>query len=68
MKKLITQNAVASLMTGVFQLLGIDKAIAAEVIKDPVVRKEMQKLKQSMETIANAGERLKKIRSHNNVF
>lgn len=68
MKKLITQNAVASLMTGVFQLLGIDKAIAAEVIKDPVVRKEIQKLKQSMEIIANAGERLKKIRSHNNVF
>ena len=68
MKKLITQNAVASLMTGIFQLLGIDKVIAAEVIKDPVVRKEMQKLKQSMQIIANAGERLKKIRSHNNVF
>ena len=68
MKKLITQNAVASLMTGIFQLLGIDKVIAAEVIKDPVVRKEMQKLKQSMQIIANAGERLKKIRSHNNIF
>jgi len=55
-------------MTGIFQLLGIDKVIAAEVIKDPVVRKEMQKLKQSMQIIANAGERLKKIRSHNNIF
>lgn len=68
MKKLITQNAVASLMTGIFQLLGIDKAIAAQVINDPIVKKEIQNLKRSMEVIANAGEKLKKIRSHNNVF
>ncbi len=67
-KELITESAIASLMTGVFKLLGIDKTIAAQIVSDPIVKKEIQKLKQSMEIIADAGERLKRIRSHNNVF
>lgn len=67
-KELLTESAIATVMAGIFQALGVDKAIAAQVVSDPIVKKEIQNLKKSMEVIANAGERFKKIRSHNNVF
>lgn len=67
-KELINQSAVASLMSELFKILGVDKAIAAEVVNDPIVKKEIKNLQKSMSIIKDAGERFKRIRSHNNVF
>ncbi|HRT03567.1 MAG TPA: hypothetical protein P5513_06470 [Candidatus Diapherotrites archaeon] len=55
-------------MSELFKILGVDKAIAAEVVKDPIVKKEIKNLQKSMSIIKDAGERFKRIRSHNNVF
>jgi hypothetical protein len=67
-KELLTESAITTVLTGIFKALGVDKAVATQVVNDPLVKKEIQNLKRSMEVIADAGERLKKIRSHNNTF
>ncbi len=67
-KELLTESAIATVMAGIFQALGVDKAIAAQVINDPTVKREIQNLKRSMAVIANVREKLKRIRSHNNTF
>ena len=44
-KELLTESAIATVLTGIFKALGVDKAVATQVVNDPLVKKEIQNLK-----------------------
>ncbi len=67
-KELLTQSAVAQLTAGVFKLLGIDKMIATQIINDPIVKREIQNLKKSMQVITKASQRWSDLQSRKHNF
>ncbi len=60
-KQILTEGFLSSLFTIIFQALGIDKIVAANIIRDPEVKRQMKNVQKSLQVIQNSAKQWKEI-------